>query len=118
MKFSRERVYKDRKMVKAWGRLFEVDKQAEYITAEQVRENLRVCTFITKPVLDQSPCDAKGVIHWYPSNYDIDNSCLRVASPARINHATLKPETSIRRILPSGQCVRLTKEELKQTNAS
>jgi len=109
MKFSRELVGKNRKMVKAWGRLFEVNKRAEYITAEQVgNRELRICAFITKPVLKQAICYAKGVMHWYPSDYDIDESCLRIAYPARVKHATLKPEISVRKILPSGQCVKLS----------
>ncbi len=117
MEFSKKRVWEDRKMVKAWGRLFEVDMQAKYITAEQFSDGLRVCAFITKPVFEQAACDAKGVMYWYPSDYNIDK-CLRLAYPYRLYKMNLKPETSIRRILPSGQCVRLTKEELKQTNAS
>jgi len=101
-KFSRKPEHGG-KIVKAWGRLWEVSKSANYITAEHYEGMIRVCAFITLPVYDLN--SAKTGYFWYPSDYDID-VITRVARPGFLRGLKLNPANSLRRILPNGSTVK------------
>jgi len=101
-KFSR-RPEHGGKIVKAWGRLWEVGKSANYITAESYMGKLRVCAFVTLPAYE---LNSSGTGYfWYPSDYDID-VISRLAHPTFLEGLKLNPATSLRRILPNGNTVK------------